>query len=132
VPSSSGTASAPFEALYEVPKRLSVSQARFQSPVIVTSRLGRPISAFSDSGVPSATIPPRSMIPTRSASWSASSRYWVVRKTVVPSSLSARTSFQIAARLAGSRPVVGSSRNSTRGSWISAIARSRRRRMPPE
>ena len=29
------------------------------------------------------------MIPTRSASWSASSRYWVVRKTVVPSSLSA-------------------------------------------
>ena len=28
--------------------------------------------------------------PTLSASWSASSRYWVVRKTVVPSSLSAR------------------------------------------
>ena len=27
------------------------------------------------------------MIPTRSASWSASSRYWVVRKTVVPSSV---------------------------------------------
>ena len=32
------------------------------------------------------------MIPTRSASCSASSRYCVVRKTVVPSSLSARTS----------------------------------------
>ena len=65
-------------------------------------------------GVPSATIRPPSMIPTRSASWSASSRYWVVRKTVVPSSLSAATSSQIALRLTGSRPVVGSSRNSTR------------------
>ena len=53
------------------------------------------------------------MIPTRSASWSASSRYWVVRKTVVPSPLSAVTSSQIALRLTGSRPVVGSSRNST-------------------
>ena len=39
---------------------------------------------------------PSSMIPTRSASWSASSRYCVVRKTVVPSSLSLRTSSQIA------------------------------------
>ena len=32
----------------------------------------------------------------------------------------------------GSRPVVGSSRNSTVGSWTSDSARSRRRRMPPE
>ena len=38
-------------------------------------------------GVPSATIRPWSMIPTRSASTSASSRYCVVRKTVTPSSL---------------------------------------------
>ena len=93
---------------------------------------GLPISALSDSGVPSATILPLSMIPTLSASWSASSRYWVVRKTVVPSSLSARTSSQIVLRLTGSRPVVGSSRKSTRGSWTSAAARSSRRFMPPE
>ncbi len=51
-----------------------------------TSTLGLPISAFSCAGVPSATILPRSMIPIRSASASASSRYWVVRKTVMPSS----------------------------------------------
>ena len=38
--------------------------------------------------------PPALMIPTRSASWSASSRYWVVRKTVVPSSCRRRTSSQ--------------------------------------
>ena len=43
-----------------------------------------PISALSCSGVPSATILPSSMIATRSQSLSASSRYWVVRKTVVP------------------------------------------------
>ena len=47
-------------------------------------RVGRPISAFSASGVPSATMRPWSMIPTRSASTSASSRYCVVRKTVTP------------------------------------------------
>ena len=72
------------------------------------------------------------MIPTRSASWSASSRYWVVRKTVVPSSFSLVTSSQIAWRLTGSSPVVGSSRKRTEGSGTSAAARSRRRRMPPE
>ena len=42
------------------------------------------------SGVPSATIWPWSMIPTRSASTSASSRYCVVRKTVMPSSRASR------------------------------------------
>ena len=72
------------------------------------------------------------MIPTRSASWSASSRYWVVRKTVFPSAFSLRTSSQIALRLTGSRPVVGSSRKSTSGRWIRAEARSSLRRMPPE
>ena len=55
------------------------------------STLGSPISAFSAAGVPSATIRPWSMIPTRSASASASSRYWVVRKTVTPSSLARRS-----------------------------------------
>ena len=67
-------------------------------------------------GVPSATILPWSMIPTRSASWSASSRYWVVRKTVTPSSRErCATSSQSAVRLWMSRPVVGSSRKRTRG-----------------
>ena len=60
-------------------------------PVVLASAgiawtLGRPISALSSAGVPSATILPLSMIPTRSASTSASSRYCVVRKTVTPAS----------------------------------------------
>ena len=54
---------------------------------------------------------PWSMIPTRSASTSASSRYCVVRNTVTPSSRASRaTSSQSAVRLCGSSPVVGSSR----------------------
>ena len=73
------------------------------------------------------------MMPTRSASSSASSRYWVVRKMVVPCCwLRLRTSSHTAARLSGSSPVVGSSRKRMSGSWISAAARSRRRFMPPE
>ena len=83
-------------------------------------------------GVPSATIRPWSMIPTRSASTSASSRYCVVRNTVTPSSRASRaTSSQSAVRLCGSSPVVGSSRKSTRGRWTSASARSSRRFIPP-
>ena len=82
-----------------------------------TSTVGRPISAFSAPGVPSATIRPWSMIPTRSARTSASSRYCVVRKMVTPSSFASRaTSCQSAFRLCGSSPVVGSSRKSSRGS----------------
>ena len=66
----------------------------------IASTVDRPICAFSCSGVPSATIFPWSMIPTRSASASASSRYCVVRKTVTPSSRASRaTSTQSALRL---------------------------------
>ena len=72
------------------------------------------------------------MIASRSQSLSASSRYWVVRNTVVPPSLIRRTSSQIVSREAGSSPVVGSSRNSTSGEWTSALARSSRRFIPPE
>ena len=65
----------------------------------VTSRWGLPTSALSAAGVSSATMRPALMMPTRSASRSASSRYWVVRKTVVPSALSRRTSsHSVAAR----------------------------------
>ena len=61
-------------------------------PTVTTSL---PSSAFSASGVPAATIRPSSMIATRPHSWSASSRYWVVRKTVVPAALIRRTSSQM-------------------------------------
>ena len=73
-------------------------RARVSPSAIDSSRCGTPTSALSDAGVPSAAIRPSAMIPTRSASWSASSRYWVVRKTVVPSSFRRRTSSQIAWR----------------------------------
>ena len=55
------------------------------------------------------------MIASRLQSWSASSRYWVVRNTVVPSALMRRISSHTVSRLAGSRPVVGSSRKRTCG-----------------
>ena len=118
-----------------VPKwrRSSSTASCWSGSAGVTSTVGRPIAAFSSSGVPSATIWPRWMIPTRSARTSASSRYCVVRKTVTPSPLASRpTSLQSAVRLCGSSPVVGSSRNRMLGSCTSASARSRRRFIPPE
>src|SRR3712207_743835 len=60
-------------------------------------------SALRLAGVPSRTICPPSMIASRSHRASASSRYCVVRKTVVPRSLMRRTSSQIVSRLEGSR-----------------------------
>ena len=89
-------------------------------------------SRLSSAGVPSATIRPPSRTATRWASWSASSRYCVVSRTVTPSATSPRTMSHIARRLRGSRPVVGSSRKITGGSPISVMARSSLRRMPPE
>ena len=56
--------------------------------------------------------PARAMV---SASWSASSRYWVVSRTVTPSSDQLRTVPHSCSRLRGSSPVVGSSRNSRSG-----------------
>ena len=67
-----------------------------------------------------------------SASRSASSRYWVVSTTVVPASVSSSTTSHSPARARGSRPVVGSSRNSTDGDPTRLAARSIRRREPPE
>ena len=63
---------------------------------------------------------------------SASSRYWVVSRTVVPSSTNSSMIAQRSWRLWGSSPVVGSSRKSSGGLATRAAARSRRRRMPPE
>ena len=91
-----------------------------------------PTDVFSSSGVPSATLMPRSMTAIRSASWSASSRYWVVSSTVLPSRISSRMVSHIWPRVRGSRPVVGSSRKISGGCEIRLAARSSRRRMPPE
>ena len=89
-------------------------------------------ASLSSSGVPSATTSPRFTTTIRSASSSASSRYCVVSSTVTPSSNRARMASQTRWRDVGSRPVVGSSRNSTGGRVMSEAARSSRRRIPPE
>ena len=75
---------------------------------------------------------PWSMTAMSCASWSASSRYWLVSSTVVPSATISLIIAQTSFLLCGSSPVVGSSRYSTRGRPTSEAARSRRRRMPPE
>ena len=106
--------------------------AGWSARAATTSIRSPPSLDFSSSGDPSAITRPWSITETWSASWSASSRYWVVSSTVVPSATSARTAAQTSLRPRGSRPVVGSSRNSTGGARIRLAARSRRRRMPPE
>ncbi len=97
-----------------------------------TVRRWPPTVRLSPSGVSWAMTRPRSMTVISSARASASSRYWVVSSTVEPSVTSRRTTSHIASRLAGSRPVVGSSRKTIAGRPTRDAARSRRRRMPPE
>src|SRR4051794_27035747 len=75
---------------------------------------------------------PWSMTTMSSARRSASSRYCVVRRIVAPRPTSVSSTAHSSSRARGSRPVVGSSRNSTSGPATSVAARSRRRRMPPE
>src|ERR1700747_396647 len=58
---------------------------------------------------------PWSMTTMSCASWSASSRYWVVSSTAVPSVTSSLIIAHTSFLLYGSRPVVGSSRYSTPG-----------------
>ena len=68
-------------------------RATSASPSTRAMMTSAPIARLSSSGVPSATDAPALMMPTRSASSSASSRYCVVRKIVMPSSsLRRRTS----------------------------------------
>ena len=76
--------------------RVSPRRAPIRPPAITSSRCGRRPAPSAPPACPRRPSCPSSMIPTRSASWSASSRYCVVRKTVVPSSFSRRTSSQIA------------------------------------
>ena len=98
----------------------------------VSSRRAPPTLRFSSAGVPSAMDRPWSTTTTRSASWSASSRYWVVSRTVTPPEVRSRMMSHTPARLVGSRPVVGSSRKRTGGAATREVARSSLRRMPPE
>jgi hypothetical protein len=88
-----------------------------------TSSRSPPIWLSSCAGVPSAIIWPASMTAIRSASWSASSRYWVVSRTVVPPATRVRMLSQTSLRLRGSSPVVGSSRNSTGGAMAASVER---------
>ena len=85
------------------------------SSASVTSITVCPRLAFSSAGVPSAMTLPWSMTTTRLARRSASSRYWVVSRTVAPSSTSFSMTGQRSWRLWGSSPVVGSSRKRTGG-----------------
>ena len=97
-----------------------------------TSSVWPPTICLSPSGVSCAMTRPWSITVISSASASASSRYWVVSSTVEPSVTSRRTTSHMSSRLAGSRPVVGSSRKITDGRPTRLAARSSRRRMPPE
>src|SRR5262249_9116393 len=53
-------------------------------------------------------VRPWAMMTMSSARWSASSRYWVVSTTLVPSATRLRIASHKSIRLRGSRPVVGS------------------------
>ena len=72
-----------------------------------------PTICLSPSGVSWAITRPWSITVISSASASASSRYCVVSRIVEPSATRPRTTPHMSSRLAGSRPVVGSSRKTT-------------------
>ncbi len=110
------------------PTRRSTSLAR----VARTSSTSPPMRCLSSSEVPSAILRPRSITATRCASRSASSRYCVVSRSVVPSPTRSSIRPQSSIRERGSRPVLGSSMISTSGRPTRLAPRSRRRRMPPE
>ena len=90
-------------------------------------------SAAISSGRPNAWSRPRWRTAIRSARRPASPRKWVASTTVRPCSVASEPIRSMTSRVAvGSRPEVGSSRNSTSGSWRSARARARRLRCPVE
>ncbi len=95
-------------------------------PAARTTRVWPPVLAFSSAGVPRRDHRPRSMTAIWSASSSASSRYWVVSRTVAPPATTPRIVSHTWPRARGSRPVVGSSRKSTCGSPTRLAARSSR------
>lgn len=89
-------------------------------------------NCLSSSSVPLAMMFPPCRMAIRSASCSASSRFCVVSRIVVPPSASSSTVFQTSSRASGSSPVVGSSRKMTAGVPTRLIAMSSRRAIPPE
>ena len=82
---------------------------------------------LSSPGVPSATIRPWSSRAIRSASWSASSRYWVVRKIVTPTAASSRMTATWCAGCAGPGRWSARPGRSAAASPTRVIARSSRR-----
>ena len=86
----------------------------------------------SSAGEPEAMTWPASTMCTRSESTSASSMKWVVSTVVTPPARSSSIRSQVARRACGSRPAVGSSRNSSCGRPMTAIARLSRCCWPPE
>ncbi len=86
----------------------------------------------SSAGVPVATATPWSMITIRSASSSASARWWVVSTTVTPSRRSASINSHTTIRAWASIPAVGSSRNTSSGRPTTAQASARRCCWPPD
>ena len=108
--------------------------ARSASSIVgnVSDKTVVPSWVFNCAEVPSAMILPWSKTTICLARRSASSRYCVVSRTVVPPSTSRSMMPQRSWRLCGSSPVVGSSRKRMGGSATNAAARSSRRRMPPE
>ncbi len=96
------------------------------------SRRGRPWP-LSSSGVPAAITWPWSTMTTSRASWSASSRYWVVSSTSVPSATRRADGLpqldpaaRVEARWSARRAAAGAGRPTR------LAPRSSRRRMPPE
>ena len=98
-----------------IPASAEIARSRSASSSRRTSRRSPPTWSLSSSEVPSAITLPWSITTIRSARRSASSRYWVVSRTVVPAAVRASIVSHIDRRLTGSRPVVGSSRYRTGG-----------------
>ena len=108
----------------------SSEQGVARSGVRGVARATRPVGRSRASSRSCRTSRPRSRTPTRVHSCSISASRWLDRKMVVPPGLSASSSSRISWMPCGSRPLVGSSRMSSRGRRISAAARPSRWRMP--
>ena len=89
---------------------IAVTEARCAGSAGRTDSDWPPTSRFRSAGEPCAITAPCWNTEISSARASASSRYWVVSRIVIPSPVNVRMICQTSSRLAGSSPVVGSSR----------------------
>src|SRR5690606_1925254 len=87
-----------------------------------SSRLSRPVCARSASALPSATTRPCAITTMRSHSAATSCMMWLEKITQRPSLRSSRRKSRKPRVVITSRPLVGSSRITLRGSWTSARA----------